>query len=131
MKTRAFLRDVRGASAIEFAFAVPAVLIVMIAILQFGLVLQASGAIRHAAGEGVRYAKVHPTATQTEVLDRVRASLAGVDSDGIVSLDLTRGTSNGAKYSSVTVKYQLEPIIPFATIAPIVLNESMSSYNPS
>ncbi|MCT2398233.1 TadE/TadG family type IV pilus assembly protein [Novosphingobium mangrovi (ex Huang et al. 2023)] len=132
MTLRTLLRDSRGASAVEFAFAIPVILTVMIGILQFALVLQASGAIRHAAGEGVRYAKVHPSATETEVLNKVRDSLAGVRDDGIVSLSLQRGTAaNGATYSSVAIQYKLAPVIPFASVGPIVLDESMSSYDPT
>lgn len=129
---RNLLADARGASAVEAAFALPVILVAMIGLLQFALVLQASGTIRHAAGEGVRYAKVHPDASETEVLNKVRASMVGVKDSGIVSLALQRGTAaNGAKFSSVTVTYQLDPVIPFTDIKPFTLNESMSSYIPS
>jgi Flp pilus assembly pilin Flp len=129
---RKLLADSRGASAIEFALALPVILTVMVGALQFALVLQASGVIRHAAGEGVRFAKVHPDAMETEVLDKVRAAMVGVDDGGIVSLALQRGAAtNGAEFSSVTVKYQLQPVIPFANVGPILLDETMSSYVPS
>ncbi|MCJ2178500.1 TadE/TadG family type IV pilus assembly protein [Novosphingobium album (ex Hu et al. 2023)] len=133
MTPRNLLADARGAAAIEAAFALPVIIVVMIGLLQFSLVLQASGVVRNAAGEGVRYAKVHPDATEAEVLDKVRAALVGVKSGGIVSLALQRGTAtNGAKYSQVTVKYQLDPLIPLGSdVGAIMLNESMSSYQPT
>ena len=74
MKIKKFLSDKRGAVIIETAFALPVLILLMIGMLQFGLVLQASGAMRNAIGQGIRFAKVNPNATETEVLadfDRV------------------------------------------------------------
>ncbi|MCB2076999.1 MAG: pilus assembly protein [Novosphingobium sp.] len=123
--------DKRGTAAIEFTFAMPLLATLMIGILQFGLVLQASGAMRHAIGEGIRFAKVHPGATQTEVLDRTREALAGVKLSGVKQLTFQRGTSNQAEYGQITMQYELDPMIPFADIPPITLNETKTAYLPS
>lgn len=130
MKFRKLIADPRGASAIEFAFAMPVVVTLMIGILQFGLVLQASGAMRHAIGEGIRYAKVHPSATETEVLDETRSALAGVDPDGVTQLSFQRGTASGAEFGRITMRYSLDPFIPFASLPPIVLNQTRTAYLP-
>lgn len=113
---------------IEFAFALPVVISLMVGILQFGLVLQATGAIRHAVGEGARYASIHPDATEEQVSTKVREQLAGIDKSGVVAIGLERGASSGAEYDEVTISYQLEPVIPFVDINPIILNDSALSY---
>jgi Flp pilus assembly protein TadG len=128
MTKRTLLSDPNGAAAIEFTFALPILLMLMIAILQFGLVLQASGAMRNAVGEGIRHAKVHPTATETEVLNRARAGFAGVDPDGIQTLTFTRGTSNGAEFGRISMTYHLTPLIPFASVPPIQLSATRTAY---
>jgi len=131
MKLRNLIADVRGAAVIDFAFAMPVLITLMIGILQLSLVLQASGAMRNAVGEGMRYAKVHPSASESDVLAKARAGLAGINPDGIVALTLQRGTTNGADFARITMRYQLDPMIPFADIPPIVLNQSKFAYLPT
>ncbi|MBH0114010.1 pilus assembly protein [Novosphingobium sp. YJ-S2-02] len=121
-------RDQRGASVIEFAFALPVAAALMIGILQFAIVLQATGAIRHAVGEGVRYANIHDDASETEVVAKVREQLAGLDQEGIVSITLERGNDDGAQFDRVNIQYQVEPVVPFMDIDPIVLSDSALSY---
>lgn len=132
MNVKAFFHrvreDRRGASVIEFAFALPVAAALMIGILQFALVLQATGAIRHAVGEGVRYANIYPDATETQVTSKVREQLAGLSEEGIVSIALERGTTDGAKYDKVDIQYKLEPVVPFVQLDPIVLTDSALSY---
>ncbi|MBT0667135.1 pilus assembly protein [Novosphingobium profundi] len=122
------LRDRRGASVIEFAFALPVAAALMVGILQFALVMQATGAIRHAAGEGVRYANVNQEASETQVAAKVRQQLAGLNENGVVAIALERGSSDGAAFDKVDIQYRLEPVVPFMQLNPIVLNESALSY---
>ncbi|WP_104524022.1 TadE/TadG family type IV pilus assembly protein [Blastococcus atacamensis] len=48
------LRDERGASAVEFAFVVPLLLLLVLGIAEFGRAFQVQGTISAAAREGVR-----------------------------------------------------------------------------
>jgi Flp pilus assembly protein TadG len=52
MRTR--LRDERGASAVEFAFIVPLLIMLVIGIAEFGHAFQVQGTLSAAAREGVR-----------------------------------------------------------------------------
>ena len=124
-------RDASGAASVEFVFALPVLATFMIGVLQFGLVLQANGAIRNALGDGIRYAKVHPSATNNEVLTQTRAGLAGIAQSGIKTLTFQRGTSNGASYGQIAISYQLQPMIPFAPLPPITLNQTKTAYLPT
>ncbi|MGY2004195.1 TadE/TadG family type IV pilus assembly protein [Blastococcus sp. SYSU DS1024] len=48
------LRDERGASAVEFAFIVPLLIVLVIGIVEFGHAFQVQGTLSAAAREGVR-----------------------------------------------------------------------------
>lgn len=54
------LRDDRGAQAVEFALIAPIVLLLIGALFQFGLMLNAQVTTTQAAREGVRLAALHP-----------------------------------------------------------------------
>lgn len=130
MIARRLIIDTRGAAVIEFALALPILIALMIGVLQYGMVLHASGGVRHAVGEGIRYAKVHPDATDTEILDVARTGLAGINAGGIQALNIQRGQSNGADYGRITMRYRIAPVIPFAPIPPIVIEEARTAYLP-
>ena len=123
--------DSRGAVAVEMALTLPIIITLMIGILQFALILQAGGALRHGIGEGLRMAKVNPAVTEAQIRDEVRANLRGIDSRNIQGIDFVTGTTNGANWGRVDVVYQLQPIIPFAPLPSFQLNESRTVYLPS
>jgi len=49
-------RDQRGAAAIEFAIALPVMVVMIYGIFQVGLIYQANAGMQHALGEGARLA---------------------------------------------------------------------------
>lgn len=124
-------RDENGSLGVEYAFAIPVLVTIMIGILQFGMVLHANGAMRHALGEGIRLAKVDWDATDTEITDATKAALVGIDPKGVKSVTYTKGTSGAAKYGRVTMKYEMTPVIPFAPIPAIKLEETRQSWLPT
>lgn len=128
---RSLSHDESGATVVEFALALPLLITMMLGILQFALVLHASGAVRHALGEGIRHAKVYPLATEAEVLAVTRNNMGVADPSGIAALTLVRGVSNNARYGQVTMRYRVEPIVPFVALPPIVIEEERQAYLPS
>ena len=125
---RKLARDDKGSTVVEFAFAIPVLITLMIGILQFGIVLQTSGGLRHAVGEGLRYAKINPHATTAQVVAETRANLDGIDPAGITAINFSRGTSNGAAYGRLTINYQAKPVIPFVPDKVIALSETRQAY---
>ena len=120
-----------GAVGLEFGLALPILVALMIGTLQYGLVLNANGSMRNAMGEGLRLAKVNPAATDSQVLNRARSTLVGVDPNAVTSLTFSRSTANNAETGTMTMQVTLTPIIPFAPIPPIVLNQTKRVYLPS
>lgn len=125
------LRDKGGSGAVDFAFAFPVLITLMLGTIQLGMYLQASGTLRHALGEGIRYAKVYPDATTEEVLNEVRSEMPIMDQDKISRLSFVRGTSNGAQYGRLTIAYQLEPMFPLVPVPPITISETKTAYLPA
>ena len=125
------LRNKSGSGSIDFAFAFPVLITLMLGTIQLGMYLQASGTLRHALGEGIRYAKVYPDATTTEVLDEVRSEMPAMNPDNIAQIGFVRGTSNGAAYGRISIAYTLEPMIPLVPVPPITISESKTAYLPS
>lgn len=122
------LSDKRGSMGLEFGLALPILVAMILGVLQFGLVLNANGAMRNAMGEGLRLAKVNPTATSTQVIDRTKATLLGVDHNGITTLTFSRGITNNVKTGTMTMTITMKPVIPFAPIPPIVLTQTKRIY---
>jgi len=75
---RIIRRDERGAAAIEMAFALPALIIIIWAIIQLGLVFRALAGIQHSLGEGARFATLFPTPANAAIESRMEAAVYGV-----------------------------------------------------
>ena len=131
MIPQGLLKDTRGAAVIEFAFALPVIAMVMLGILQMGMVLHASGGMRHALGEGIRYARIDPEATDAEVEGHARAAMLGIDGSGIRSLTFDRGTTAGGQnFGQITMRYEVALVIPFVPLAPFELEQTKTTYLP-
>ena len=126
----ALRRDRSGSSTVDFAFALPVRVLMMIATLQAGQILHARGSLRHAVGEGVRLAKVNPAATETMVLDRVREQLPSLKAERLSNLAFQRGTANGARTARVTASYTTEASYPVISF-PVTITEAKTVYLPN
>ncbi|MBA3730486.1 MAG: pilus assembly protein, partial [Sphingomonas sp.] len=69
-------RNERGAAAIEFAIAVPILILMIYGIFRLGLLFQANAGMQHALGEGARYATIYPTPTNTQIQTKMNARSA-------------------------------------------------------
>lgn len=102
-------RDQRGAAAIEFALAVPVLVMMIWGIVQIGLLLQASAGMQHALGEGARYATLYVESntdhrpSDSDIVARVNSSLFR-PSVGTFSVD---DPVTGAGFKTLTVNYSM------------------------
>ncbi len=73
-------RDERGATAVETAFALPALIIIIIyMIIQLGFVFRAMAGIQHSLGEGARLATIFPTPNNDAIQDRMEQAVFGIE----------------------------------------------------
>src|ERR1700712_5700458 len=83
------LRNERGASAVEFAFIVPLLILLMLGIAEFGHAFQVQGTLSAAAREGVRAMALQndPAAARAVVRDAASSLNPGV-TDAQVKIQL-------------------------------------------
>ncbi len=128
-----FRRDEEGAAILEFAFAVPLVILLFYGISQFGISLLANAGIRHALDVGARAATVYIGATpmtDAEIRTIVTSKLYGVYNGTMSTPTVTRGTSNGVNYVDITVSYSAPIDTMVYKFGPIDLSETRRAYLP-
>jgi Flp pilus assembly protein TadG len=97
----------RGAAAIEFAIAVPILVLLLYGIFQIGLLFQANAGMQHALGEGARLATLYDSTTtskvpsDTAIKARINAKLFGRN-DGTFNVSDPVTVGN---YKTLTVSY--------------------------
>jgi len=107
------VRDDRGAAAVEMAFAVPVLVVMLWAFVQLAEVYRAVAGIQQALGEGARFATLclspsstgctAPTAAQIKT--KINNSVYGIGPGTFTVNDPVSGASGTAKYYDLTVSY--------------------------
>jgi Flp pilus assembly pilin Flp len=110
---RHLVSDERGAAAVEMAFAIPIVIVMIWAFVQLAQVYRASAGIQQALGQGARYATLcltqslngctAPTADQIKT--KINTSVYGIGPGTFTVSNPASGTSGTAKYYDLTVSY--------------------------
>ena len=110
-------RNQRGAALIETAITIPIILLVSVAIFEFGRAYQTWQVLTNAAREGARIA-VLPDYTDTQVTTQVRNYLNGgrLTNASTATISVVRNVPMGATTASrVTVNYPFQ----FMVIGPV------------
>lgn len=115
--------DERGAELVEFALTLPLLLLVMVAVFDFGLLFQQYQGITNASREGARIA-VLPGYAAADVEARVASYLAatGISEPATVTVDAVAvtpggGPAFGAMRVTVDCPYRFMWLGPVATLA--------------
>ncbi len=107
------IRSERGAAAIEMAFALPVMILMIWMFVQLAQVYRATAGIQQALGQGARYATLclNPsttgctTPTADQVKAKITASVYGTGPGTFVVPDPVGGTSGTSKYYDLKVTY--------------------------
>lgn len=102
---RSIRRDERGAALIETAFALPALIVMVWAVVQLGLVFRAMSGIQHALGEGARLATIYPQPDDDAIHDKIEEAVYGIGPGEFDIKDPVPGTENGSAYIDLEVTY--------------------------
>ena len=122
-------RDDQGAAALEFAVAVPVLIMMIYGIFRVGLLYEANAGMQHALGEGARYATLFPTPTDTQIKAKVTSKLFGKGFGAFTVVDPVTDATNG--YKTLTVNYSTPMdflIVPGPTVT---LSRSKRVYLPA
>ena len=111
---RRYLRDERGASAVEFGMILPVLLVLVLGIVEFGHAFQVQGTLSAAAREGARRMALQNDAAEArDVVREAAGSLSPAITDEQISIDpascpVAAGTDTDVV---VTIEYPM----PFLT----------------
>lgn len=115
-KVGRFVRNAAGTAAVEFALVLPIMVLMFLGIMEGGRTYLAVHALQKIAGDGVRYASVRGSesqspATQTQVTDFMKGRAAGlVAAELVVVVDWPDGNNDPGSRVTVQVTYDHEPL---------------------
>ena len=121
---RSLRRDDRGAAVIETAFALPALIIMVWAVVQLGLVFRAMSGIQHALGEGARLATLYPQPSDDAIHDKIEDVVYGIGPGTFTIEEPVPGTENGSAYLDLEVSYTQETDMLFLPGPTITVSRS-------
>lgn len=106
-------RNEDGVAAVETAFALPILILMLWIFVQLAQVYRALAGMQEALGEGARYATLclDPTSdgcsapTTADVKTRIEDNMYGVGAGSYSVADPVSGTDDGANYYDLTVTY--------------------------
>ena len=107
------LRDERGATAVEFAFILPLLIVLVLGIAEFGRAFQVSGTLSAAAREGVRVMALQndPAAARAAVRNATTSLDPAVTNAQIAITPATCPQTGGSTSVRLTITYPM----PFLT----------------
>lgn len=126
---RSLRRDMRGVAAVEFAVALPVLLLFVYGIFQLGVVLQANAGMQHALGEGARYATLYPSPTDSQIQTRMTGAVFGMNVGTFGTPTVTTPEEDDCTYcKDLQVTYSVTPDFLFFTGPPITLTRTKRVY---
>lgn len=120
--------DERGAAAVEFALVAPALIMLIVGIVQLGVLFMANAGLRNAVAEGARYATLYPRPTATQIRQRIGDSRFGLKPANMSTPTITYGTSDGANYAEIRVTYTVPLDFIFFSVPAVTLTETRRAF---
>jgi hypothetical protein len=132
------LRDQAGAAAIEAAFALPILILLIYGIFQVGVAFQASAGMQHALGEGARYATLFPEPDNDLIKTRIQSKVFGVGVGSFSEPTVTNqcetsgpnvcASGTNSSYKDLSVTFTMTPNFLFFTGPQIALTRTKRVY---
>jgi Flp pilus assembly protein TadG len=113
----ALWRDRQGIAALEFALALPILVMTIFGIVDFGRALAARNEMEHALGRAMRLIHLDSTVTPQQIETALEGYLSEFDTDMTVQITEVSGTS----FMEVSVAFPFEISIPFAPVSEVEL----------
>ena len=129
-------RDQRGAAAIEFAIAVPVLVVMIYGIFQVGLIYQANAGMQHALGEGARLATLCTPSgnactspSDTAIAAKMNAKKFGTNIGTFGDPSVTTPLATSCTYCrDLSITYTVTPNFLFFRGPPLTLTRSKRVY---
>jgi len=127
---RSLGRNRRGAAAVEFAIAIPVLMLMTFACFQIGVLFLANAGLQNAVGEGARVATLWPRRTAADITAEISASQFGLDPARLSDPQLTFGSTAGQDWVDITLTYTTDLDLIFFRIEAVELEETRRAYMP-
>jgi len=131
MSRNSLRRDEKGASAIEFALAAPAMLMFVIGIAQLGMLCMADAGLRSAVAEGARTASIYrdPPIDDDTILARIADAAWGMQAEHMGEPEITRAKDDEDRdYIEISMSYSAPLNFAFLELDPVELTEVRRVY---
>lgn len=114
-----FLRDQRGAGAVEFALCLPVLAALVMGLFEFGWTQHCVSSIRYSVEGAARRLSLNPDASEAEIQAVVREGLEGLaDPDVTVTVQILQGGPSG-RMGVVSALYRREIGVPGVLAYPL------------
>jgi len=121
-------RNTAGSPSVDFALTLPALVMMVMGVMQLGIAFLANAGLRNAIEAGARYATVYPYPTDDQIKNKVRSSAFGMDSTQLSTPTVTHGTYNSENYVDVSASYPIRFNFIFFTTPAFNLSYTRRAY---
>jgi Flp pilus assembly protein TadG len=112
-------RDEDGATALEFAFILPVLVVMIFGVIQLGWALHCGSSVRYAVEQAGRSVMLNPAITQPELQAQVTSRLRGIADPNHVTVSLSFDTASGTRVAKIQAVYTHTlsvPLLPSWTL---------------
>jgi Flp pilus assembly protein TadG len=114
------LRCDRGVAALEFAIVAPVLMLLLVAVMEFGRMYWVRDSVQYATEQTARWAIVNTAATDSQLKARALAQFDDV-SAGTPVVSVGHETVNGLSFLTVTITYNFQFLVDFAGVGKLPL----------
>jgi Flp pilus assembly protein TadG len=127
---RRFRQNRRGSAAAEFALTIPVAVMIILGIVQLGMVFWANAGLQNGLGEAARVATLWPRRSDTEIRNRLNASVFGIDPAKLATPTVVPGSAAGQDFIDISVSYQTSVNMILFEIPLFTINHTRRAYRP-
>lgn len=112
-RARAFLRDCRGAAALEFALVGLPFILLILGLIEFGRVLHVKAALDAAADRAQRVVLIDPATTDADLDTQILTNLNNLEIENLTVRHAVETVSE-TEYRLVTLVYDMVLVVPMS-----------------
>jgi Flp pilus assembly protein TadG len=125
---KALRASTQGSAAVEFALAVPILVLFLAGIAQLGVLFAANAGLQQAVGEGARRATLYPRPDDATITTRIHNASFALNAAYLDTPTLTHGVANGLSYVDISLTYHPRLNFVFFSGPQISMTQSRRAY---
>lgn len=129
MKHLQLSRDARGVGAVEFALALPVLLLFVLGAHQLGQAFYADSDLKNAVAAGATLASRYPQPPDEAIIEAITENIIRLDSGKLRGPTVSHGIEPGGyHFVDIEASYPIEFDLIFTAVAPISVTETRRVY---